>query len=111
ERKLSRWRTEREGQGMRHAKLVVHRKNVQGRRHEVRFTEHGACPGGLLVRSQARALNITASGSDEIANRASRPPTQALIVSQLFVTRPFKPAGDEFVDIRVHTAAESSGFK
>jgi RecJ-like exonuclease len=49
ERKLSRWRTEREGQGMRHAKLVVHRKNVQGRRHEVRFTEHGACPGGFLV--------------------------------------------------------------
>jgi hypothetical protein len=32
-------------------------------------------------------------------------PGAALIVGQLFVPRPFKPAGYEFLDIRVHTAA------
>jgi hypothetical protein len=30
---FSRGRTQREGQGVRHAKLVVYRKNVQGRCH------------------------------------------------------------------------------
>lgn len=32
-------------------------------------------------------------------------PSAALIVGKLFVAGPFKPAGDEFLDIRVHTPA------